>query len=93
MATLEVIDQDFGMNLFLDIERRSRHDQIGPVLGVLAAPDELRVEVAIAAFVGDFDGRLFLLAHEGLVFDGRQVLALGVVAEGGDGFAFGGLGG
>jgi hypothetical protein len=29
---------------------------------------------------------------ERLVFDGRQVIAPGLVVEGGDGFAFGGLG-
>jgi hypothetical protein len=59
---------------------------------VFAAPDELGVEVAIAALVGDLDGRLVRLAHEGLVFDRGEVLALGIVTEGGDGFAFGGLG-
>ena len=89
----EVVNQDLGMDLFLDVERRGRDDEVGPIRVVFAAPDELGVEVAIAAFVGDLDGRLVRLAHEGLVFDRRQVLALGVVAEGGDGFAFGGLGG
>ena len=29
-------------------ERRGLHDEVGPILRVLAAPDELRVEVAVA---------------------------------------------
>jgi hypothetical protein len=43
------------VDLLLDEERRRRDDQVGPVLLVLAAPDELRVEVAVAALVGDLD--------------------------------------
>ena len=33
-------------------------DEIGPVLLILAAPDELRIEVAVAALVGHADGAL-----------------------------------
>src|ERR1035441_1593524 len=61
--------------------------RIGPVQA------KLGVEVAIAAFVGDLDGRLIRVLHEGLVFDGGKVLALGVVAERSDGFALRGPGG
>jgi hypothetical protein len=44
-----------------------RH-QIGPVLLVLAAPDQLRVQVAVAALVCDADRALLLLLHHGLEF-------------------------
>lgn len=44
----QVVDQRLGMHLLLDVERRGVHHQIGPVLLILAAPDELRVQVAIA---------------------------------------------
>ena len=33
----------------------ARHNQIGPVLFVLAAPDQLRVEIAVAALIGHAD--------------------------------------
>jgi hypothetical protein len=46
------------VDLLLDVERRRVDDEIAPVLLVLAAPDELRVEVAVAALVGDADGVL-----------------------------------
>ena len=87
----QIINQGFGVNLFLDVKRRRGNNEIGPVRVILAAPDELRVKVAVAAFVGDLDGRLVLLPHEGFILGGGKILALGVVAERGDGFAFGGL--
>ena len=42
-------------------------DEIGPVLLVLAAPDELRVEVGVAALVGHPDRVADLLVQNGLV--------------------------
>lgn len=39
----EVVDQYFGFNLFLDIERRRCDDKVGPLLLILAPPDQLRV--------------------------------------------------
>ena len=44
----QVVDQHLGVDLLLDVERRRVDDEIAPVLLVLAAPDELRVEVAVA---------------------------------------------
>ncbi|MCY4090409.1 MAG: hypothetical protein OXF62_06285 [Caldilineaceae bacterium] len=44
------------MDALLNVERRRVDDEVGPVLQVLAAPDELGVEVAVAALVGDLEG-------------------------------------
>jgi hypothetical protein len=52
----QVINQHLGVDLFLDVERRGVHDQVGPVLLILAAPDQLRVQVAVAALIGHADG-------------------------------------
>ena len=38
------------MDLLLDVERRRMDDEVAPVLLVLAAPDELRIEVAVAGY-------------------------------------------
>jgi hypothetical protein len=54
----QVVDQSLGVDLLLNIEGRSLDDEVGPVLLVLAAPDELRVEVAVAALVGEPQGGL-----------------------------------
>src|SRR5262249_51841526 len=89
--TDQVVDQDFGMDLLLDVERRSRHNQAGPVLIILPAPDELRIEIPVAAVVSQLDRRLLLLPHQRLVLDSRQILPLRLVAERSDGFAFGRL--
>ena len=43
------------MDFFLDIERRSVDDEVAPILLILAAPDELRIEVAVAPLVGHAD--------------------------------------
>ena len=48
----QVVDEDFGVDALLDVERRCVDDEVGPVLLVLAAPDQLRVQIAVAAFVG-----------------------------------------
>ena len=58
----QVVDQHLGVDLLLDVERRRVDDEVAPVLLILAAPDELRVEVAVAALVGDADRGLLLLA-------------------------------
>ena len=42
-APHEIVDDRLGVDLFLNIKRRRLHDEIGPVLPVLAAPDKLRV--------------------------------------------------
>ena len=39
----QVVDEHLWVHLLLDEERRRLHDDVGPVLLVLAAPDELRV--------------------------------------------------
>ena len=52
------------------------HNEVGPVLHVFAAPDELRVEVAVAALVGHLDRALIGLVHHGLVFGRGNVGAL-----------------
>ena len=44
----QIVDDDLGVDLLLDVERRRTGDQVGRVLFVLAAPDELRIEVAVA---------------------------------------------
>ena len=41
--TFQILDDRLGMDFFLNVEGRRLHDEIGPVLLVLAAPDELRV--------------------------------------------------
>ena len=71
----QVVDEDLGMDAFLDVERRHVDDEIGPVLLVFAAPDQLRVQVAVAAFVGDAEGGLVFFLHEGLVFGAGKVFA------------------
>ena len=75
------------MYLLLDAYGRGLHDQVRPVLSVLAAPDELRVEVAVAPLVGHVDGVQLLVAHDRLVFRGGDVLAvLPLVGQGLDRF-------
>jgi hypothetical protein len=84
-VTQQIVDQYFGMNLFLNIQRRRMNDQVRPILLVLAAPNQLRIEITVAALVGYSDGALLILTHDRLVFSGRDVLARGfVVFEGFD---------
>ena len=57
-------------------------DEVAPVLLVLAAPDELRVEVAVAPLVGDADRTLLRPCRQDrLVLGGRDVLPLGLVVR------------
>lgn len=55
------------------------YDEVAPVLRVLAAPDELRLEAAVAALAGDAQRLLGLFLHGRLVFGGRDVPALRVL--------------
>src|SRR5438876_4358778 len=72
----QVVDQHLGMDLLLDVERRRLDDEVAPVLLVLAAPDELRVEIAVAPLVSGAPRLFRLLLDDGLVLGGRDVLAL-----------------
>jgi len=69
------------MDLFLDVERWGMDDEVGPVLLVLAAPDQLRIQIPIAPLVGHAHGRLLVLAQDRLVLGRRDVLAGGVVVD------------
>src|SRR5207247_2188809 len=63
-------------------------DEVAPVLLVLAAPDELRIEVAVSALVGHAHRVLLVLSQDGLVFRSRDILALSLrVLEGLHGLA------
>ncbi len=44
----EVVDEHFRMDFLLDVKRRGVDDEVAPILLIFPAPDELRVEVAIA---------------------------------------------
>src|SRR5437879_5488837 len=68
---------NLGMDLLLDVERRRLDDEVAPVLLILAAPDELRVEIAVAPLVGDAPRLFRLLLDDGLVLRGRDVLSGG----------------
>ena len=74
-AATQVVDQHLGMHLLLDVERRRRNNQIGPVLLVLASPNELRIEVAVPPLVGHADRALLLGAHHRLKLSRGYVLA------------------
>src|ERR1700683_4414046 len=69
----QVVYQNLGLNLLLDIQRRRIDDQICPVLLVFASPDQLRIEVPITAFIF-YANRIFLsFLQDGLVFRRRDV--------------------
>ena len=76
----QVVDEHLRMDFFLDVKRRGVDDEVAPVLLVFSAPDELRVEVAIAARSARASGLLFLL-QDGLVFRRRDVLPLRFVVH------------
>ena len=77
----QAVDQDLGVYLLLDVERRRLDDEIGGVLLVLAAPDELRVEVAIAPLVGHADRRLVLIRDDGVELHRRDVAPRRLVVD------------
>ena len=54
----QVVDQDLRVYFFLNVKWRRLDDQIGPVLLIFAAPDELRVEVAVTPLIGEPIGAL-----------------------------------
>ena len=58
-ATDQIVDDDLGMDFFLDVEWRRLDYEVRPVLGVFAAPDKLRI--------ADFD-LPFLLQRADLFF-------------------------
>src|SRR3954465_7926393 len=60
------------MNLFLDVEGGRLADKIAPVLVVLPAPDELRIEVGVARVSNLLPRNLLGLEHR-LVLGGRDV--------------------
>ena len=85
----EVVDEDFWVDLFLDVERRGVDDEVAPVLLILPAPDELGIEVGIPR-VADLFGILLFLLDKGLLLGGRDVLPLRlIVLEGLDRFGGG----
>ena len=87
---LEVLDEEFGMDFFLDVEGRGVDEEVRGILPVLATPDELGVEVAVAAFVRGAQGRAFGVGHEVAEFGGGDVFPLlAGVGEAGDGFGIG----
>jgi hypothetical protein len=81
LLAAEVVDQGFGVDLFLDVDGWGLDDEVGPVLFVFAAPYELGVEVAVATFVGYSDGGLVFIAHHGLEFGRGDVFARGFVVN------------
>jgi hypothetical protein len=72
----QIVDQDLRMDLFLDVQRRGVDDKAAPVLLILPAPDQLRIEVTVAAFVGNADRALLFLFDDGLIFRRGDVLPL-----------------
>ena len=71
----QVGDQRLRVHLLLDEERRRLDHEVRPVLLVLAAPDKLRVEIAVAAFVLDLDRAPVTLRHHRFVLGRRDVPA------------------
>ena len=77
----QVVDQDLWVHLLLDVERRRLDHEIGGILLVLAAPDELRVEVAVAALIGNTDRRLVLIRNDGVELRRRDVAPRRLVVD------------
>lgn len=70
-AVQQIVDQYFGVNLFLNIQWRRMNDQVRPILLIFAAPNQLRIEITVAAFISYSDGVLLILTHDRLIFNGR----------------------
>jgi len=91
----QIIHQHLRVHFFLNVKRRGLHHEIGFVLHLLAAPDELRIQIAVPSFHRHAHRRLLGLGQHGLIFRRGDVLARGVFvlegfdADGGFGF-FGG---
>ena len=88
----EIVDEHFRVDFFLDVKRRGVDDEVAPILLVFPAPDELRVEVAIALVARGLRAVLFPLQNR-LVFRRRDILPLRFVVnqclDGFLGFGFG----
>ena len=79
--THEVVHKRLGVHPLLDVQRRGVHHQVRRVLLILAAPDELRVKVAVASFVCYLDGAALLIPEQRLVLRARDVTPRGVVVS------------
>jgi len=86
-AAQKIVNQNFGVNFFLNVKRRNMNNQLRPVLLVLAAPDNLRIEVAISVFlffvqsvnvarIFYFQRVLRFFLQNRLKFGGRYILPL-----------------
>ncbi|WP_295583295.1 hypothetical protein [uncultured Lamprocystis sp.] len=86
----QVVNQNLGVNLLLNVEGWRVDDEIAPILLILAAPDELWIEVAVAlllflikpdraASIGHRHRILLILLHHRLIFGRRDVPAGGFV--------------
>ena len=62
----QIVNQNLGVHFFLDVERWRMRNQIRPILLVLAAPHQLRVQVAVASLISHTNRSLLLLAHHRL---------------------------
>nr|WP_236690949.1 hypothetical protein [Levilinea saccharolytica] len=71
----QIIHQHLGVDFFLDVDGRGQHHQVGIVQQVFAAPDELGVEVGVAALVGHLHGGELVFAEDGLQLGGGDVAA------------------
>jgi hypothetical protein len=72
-STHKLVYEDLGMDLFLDIERWRLDNEIRPILQVFPSPNELRIKIAVTAFVGNLNRRLVFFAHHGLVLGSGDV--------------------
>ena len=70
----------FGWTFSWNVKRRSVDDEVAPVLLIFPAPDELRIEIAIA-LIARLDGMLLFLLHDGLILRGGNVLPLRFVVD------------
>src|SRR5437879_11510090 len=69
----QFVNEHLRLHLFLDVERRGVDDEVAPVLLILAAPDELRIEVAVTSLVGHAYRVLIVFLQDGLVFRSGDV--------------------
>ena len=78
----QVLDQRLGVHLLLKIDRRRLDDEVGPVGYVLAAPDELRVQVRVTPLELRTNRLAFLRRKHGLKLGRRDACARVVMREG-----------
>ena len=69
----QIVDDCLGMNLLLDVDRHGIDAKIRAILGILALPDELRVEVRVAG-IAQRDRSRLVLADQPLRLGRRNVL-------------------